>query len=174
MQQFPTFKYERQIWKRGYRYIAGIDEVGKGCFAGAVVAGVVVFEKNQMLKMQMINGEGNKQKTINNKQERKRRMLKYSRVPSAVQHDVDAGKVQHIVINDSKKLSARQRGFASEWIKKNALAWGVGEASASVINRVGIVKATEIAFRKAIGEANAGLRTKNKGQIDFLLVDAFY
>ena len=45
MKSLPTFIYEKQIWKRGYRYIAGIDEVGRGCFAGPVVAGAVVFGK---------------------------------------------------------------------------------------------------------------------------------
>lgn len=40
---FPTFDYERNIWRRGYRYVVGIDEVGRGAWAGPVVVGAVVF-----------------------------------------------------------------------------------------------------------------------------------
>ena len=32
-----------QLKKRGYKYIAGIDEVGRGCLAGPVVAGAVIL-----------------------------------------------------------------------------------------------------------------------------------
>ena len=34
----PTFKRERQLHKKGYKFIAGIDEVGRGPLAGPVVA----------------------------------------------------------------------------------------------------------------------------------------
>jgi ribonuclease HII len=71
-----------------------------------------------------------------------------------------------IVINDSKKLSAKQREVADKWIRKNALSFGIGSASVSQINKLGIKKATEIAFRKAIKNC--------KLKVDFLLIDAFY
>ncbi len=34
---------ERELAARGFRLIAGVDEVGRGCLAGPVVAGAVVF-----------------------------------------------------------------------------------------------------------------------------------
>ncbi len=39
----PTLKYEKDLWESGVRYIAGIDEVGKGSWAGplTVVAAVI-------------------------------------------------------------------------------------------------------------------------------------
>jgi ribonuclease HII len=40
----PTFEYERKLWGRGYRFVGGADEVGRGAFAGPVVAAVVVFD----------------------------------------------------------------------------------------------------------------------------------
>jgi len=41
-----SFKYERQIWRRDFKVVAGCDEVGRGCFAGPVVAACVVFSPN--------------------------------------------------------------------------------------------------------------------------------
>jgi ribonuclease HII len=152
MKSLPTFIYEKHIWKREYRYIAGIDEVGRGCFAGPVVASAVVFAKDSKL------GEGKGG----------------SRVKPGM---------TTLRIDDSKKLSAKQREAAAIWIKENCLAWGIGEASASIINRVGIVPATQVAFRRAIAQASERLNKHNyrdsrlRGndrRIDYLLIDAFY
>lgn len=122
----PNFSFEKRLWRKGFRVIAGVDEVGRGSFAGPVVAGCVSF-------------------------------LKDIKIPVK------------ITINDSKKLKPRQREKAEKWIKENTL-WGTGEVSASVINRVGMAKATQMAFRKAVANAAKG----NKNSIDFLLIDAFF
>ena len=39
----PTFNEENDIWQRGYRYVAGIDEAGRGPLAGPVVAAAVIL-----------------------------------------------------------------------------------------------------------------------------------
>ncbi len=39
----PSFETEHQLWTRGYRWIAGLDEAGRGCLAGPVVAAAVVL-----------------------------------------------------------------------------------------------------------------------------------
>ena len=39
----PTFEYEQKLWSAGIAHIAGVDEVGRGCFAGPVVAAAVVL-----------------------------------------------------------------------------------------------------------------------------------
>ena len=41
----PNFSFEKKLWRR-FGYVAGVDEVGRGSFAGPVVAGCVVFENN--------------------------------------------------------------------------------------------------------------------------------
>ncbi len=38
--------FERKFWGMGYKMIAGIDEAGRGCLAGPVVAAAVVFPHN--------------------------------------------------------------------------------------------------------------------------------
>lgn len=40
---FPTFLYEDELWKKDY-LVVGIDEVGRGAFAGPVTVGAVVFD----------------------------------------------------------------------------------------------------------------------------------
>jgi ribonuclease HII len=117
--KIPNFSFEKNIWKK-HKFVAGVDEVGRGSFAGPVVAGAVVFPRN--LKID-------------------------------------------VVINDSKKLTQKRREIADKWIKKNAVSWGIGEAGVGKINKLGIKKATEIAFRAAI---------KNCGEINYLLIDAFF
>jgi len=122
----PSFRYEKKLWKR-YKFVAGVDEVGRGSFAGPVVAGCVVFPKQ-------------------------------IKIP------------RDVSVNDSKKVSPRKRLIASVWIKENSLAWGIGESSASLINRIGTAKATKRAFRKAISETRKRLGCP----IDYLLIDAFF
>lgn len=36
-------KFERALWAKGYRRVAGVDEVGRGPLAGPVVAAAVIF-----------------------------------------------------------------------------------------------------------------------------------
>jgi len=39
----PTFDEEKGLYEQGYRFIAGIDEVGRGAIAGPVVAAAVIL-----------------------------------------------------------------------------------------------------------------------------------
>ncbi|MCK4963873.1 MAG: ribonuclease HII, partial [Dehalococcoidia bacterium] len=41
--QHPTFMEEERLAEQGYRFIAGIDEVGRGPLAGPVVAAAVIL-----------------------------------------------------------------------------------------------------------------------------------
>ncbi|MBX4205722.1 ribonuclease HII [Candidatus Microgenomates bacterium] len=126
----PHFSFERRVDKKGFNLIAGVDEVGRGCFAGPVVAGCVIFSSDYIRSV----------------------------------------KIVEVLINDSKKMSSKQRELSDKWIKSNCISWGLGEASVSTINKIGIKKATEMAFRKAIVDANKKLEKS----IEFLLIDAFY
>jgi len=42
----PSFVEERALEAEGYRYIAGVDEVGRGALAGPVVAAAVMLPRN--------------------------------------------------------------------------------------------------------------------------------
>ena len=46
----PNLKEERKLFKKGCKYIAGVDEAGRGPLAGPVVSAAVVFEKKSLNK----------------------------------------------------------------------------------------------------------------------------
>ncbi|MEM4230500.1 MAG: ribonuclease HII [Candidatus Pacearchaeota archaeon] len=50
----PSFKEEKIIWGKGYDFVIGVDEVGRGSFAGPVVAGAVVFKKGVRFKNRLM------------------------------------------------------------------------------------------------------------------------
>lgn len=43
---FPTFAEENELWGKGFQNIAGVDEVGRGAFAGPVVTAAVILDKD--------------------------------------------------------------------------------------------------------------------------------
>lgn len=137
LENYPDFSYEKSVWKKGYKMVAGCDEVGRGCLAGPVVCGAVVFTPTIVSTLHGLPLKG-------------------------------------VKVNDSKKLSGKQREISAKWIKQNALTYGIGVGSVAEINKYGIVGATQKAFRRAVAKANKKLQFKNKKSIEFLLLDAFY
>lgn len=85
------------------RLIAGIDEVGRGCIVGAVVAAAVILDPAKPI----------------------------------------AG------LTDSKKLSESKRRLLADEIKAKALAWAIGRAEPSEIDRLNILQATFVAMQRA-------------------------
>lgn len=47
LKERPTLRRERHLWAGGYCQVAGLDEAGRGAWAGPVVAGVVVLPPNR-------------------------------------------------------------------------------------------------------------------------------
>lgn len=42
----PGLEFEGQFHRQGYRFVVGLDEVGRGCLAGPAAAGAVIFPRN--------------------------------------------------------------------------------------------------------------------------------
>lgn len=42
----PDFEFETELHRQGYGYVAGLDEVGRGCLAGPAAAGAVILPRN--------------------------------------------------------------------------------------------------------------------------------
>jgi ribonuclease HII len=39
----PTLTWEKRLWASGHRFVAGVDEVGRGAWAGPLTVGVVIL-----------------------------------------------------------------------------------------------------------------------------------
>ena len=111
--------FEQQAIAEGFRFIAGVDEVGRGCLAGAVVAAAVVLDLSKPLP------EG---------------------------------------LNDSKKISAKNRERLNAEIRASAICYAIAQVEADEIDRINILQATKKAMISAIGQLNPAA--------DFLLIDA--
>ena len=60
----------------------------------------------------------------------------------------------HELINDSKKLTEKQREEAYKVIIENALAWGVGFCTPEEIDEINILNASRLAMERAIENMN--------------------
>jgi ribonuclease HII len=122
-----NLKKEKEIQKKGYKIVVGLDEAGRGPLAGPVVASAVF-------------------------------------VASSFQYNSSFEK-----INDSKKLSAKQRdGFYNLLTNNPGIKWGIGMVSEKTIDRINILEATKLAMLKAIEDLGLKL---NKASIDYLILD---
>ena len=52
----PTVDEELNLWEAGHRRIAGVDEVGRGCWAGPVVAAAVVLPAAVLADPRLLDG----------------------------------------------------------------------------------------------------------------------
>lgn len=136
----PTFSLEKRLWKRGYHLVIGVDEAGRGALAGPVVAGAVAFLTPQ------------NQKKIKNK------IL------------TEIKKISRAGIDDSKRLTSKTRLKLAAEIKKCCQSYAFASESVGTINRIGIVKATEKAMRRAIARVQSA-NCKVQSREAFVLVD---
>jgi len=95
---------ERGLRRAGYRYVAGVDEAGRGPLAGPVVAAAVVLDAR-------------------------------SRIPG---------------LQDSKRLSPRQREEVAEAIRRRAVSWAVAQATVEEVDRLNVLHASRLAMRRAV------------------------
>lgn len=110
-------KIEKDLFLRGLKNIAGVDESGRGPLAGPVFAAAVIFPQNIR---------------IDN-------------------------------LNDSKKLSEKQRNSLFEIINEKAICIGVGVVDSQEIDKINILNATLLAMKKSIENLSV--------KPDFILVD---
>lgn len=61
--QTPTFQFEQAFWQYGLLHVAGVDEAGRGCWAGPVTAGAVIFPADEVIAEQLDGVRDSKQMT---------------------------------------------------------------------------------------------------------------
>jgi ribonuclease HII len=57
----PDLSYERNLWQQGCRYIAGIDEAGRGPIAGPISAAAVILPPYEMIQQTLQGVRDSKQ-----------------------------------------------------------------------------------------------------------------
>jgi ribonuclease HII len=122
-------KLELDLLDRGYRYVAGVDEAGRGPWAGPLVAASVILDLEKIVK------------SLPN--------------PNSRNNDVipaEAGKPQEWWrnINDSKKLTHKKRQTLFEIIKQEAVAYKIVQISPADIDRLGVGEANKRAMSEAV------------------------
>ena len=65
----PDFNEEKKLWKKGYKRVACIDEVGRGALCGPVVAVAVFMNSNLKLKIQKLKIKDSKKLTPKKREE---------------------------------------------------------------------------------------------------------
>lgn len=121
MRDVPDWTLEALCWQAGLKYVAGMDEAGRGALAGPVAVGVVILPTDTAL-LRTLEG-----------------------------------------VRDSKQMTPLERARLAPRIRSISLAWALGLASADEIDRLGIVRAVQMAGMRAV--AALGLTP------DFLLCD---
>ncbi|OGY24832.1 MAG: ribonuclease HII [Candidatus Woykebacteria bacterium RBG_13_40_7b] len=119
--KLASFDQEKNLWSQGLQYIAGVDEVGRGAWAGPVVAAAVIFPQDIKINFPLC---------------------------------------------DSKLMAPKLRDKISEIILKRAVSVGYGIVGVRIINKIGIGRATQKAFRLALKNLEV--------ESEFELIDAFY
>ncbi len=112
------YLYEQDLYDKGVKLIAGVDEAGRGPLAGPVVAAAVILKKD----------------------------------------------AKFTYVDDSKKLTEKQRNLALIEIKENAIAIGIGISSVEEIDLINIYRAAREAMLSAIQQLSV--------KPEFLLIDA--
>jgi ribonuclease HII len=52
---YPTLNFENHLWAGGFQYVAGLDEAGRGCWAGPVCAAAVILPPQKSI-LKKLNG----------------------------------------------------------------------------------------------------------------------
>lgn len=75
-------------------------------------------------------------------------------------------------VDDSKKVSEKNRNLLYKEIKEKAIAYGIGMRDNNIVDQVNILEATKLAMADAIQAAALMLREKTGEDIDYVLFDA--
>jgi len=143
-------QYEKNLFDKGIKFIAGVDEVGRGPLAGPMVVSAVILDLqsifNIAIKAKSIVGMPNDEflSIINND----------------VEYQKNYGK-----INDSKKVTEKTRNVLADFIKENCISFSIIEISNTELDEIGISQATQKAFFNSV--------TKLKINPEYIFTDAF-
>lgn len=80
----PHIQYEQELHTAGYHTIAGIDEAGRGCWAGPVVAAAVVLSPQVLREPSLLAGIDDSKKLSEQQRERAYERIKQGAISTGV------------------------------------------------------------------------------------------
>ncbi|MGW8956197.1 ribonuclease HII [Paenibacillus sp. NPDC055715] len=95
-------RYEKECWEQSYERIAGIDEVGRGCLFGDVVAAAVILQNGELLE-----GVDDSKKLTDKKRETYYELIMEKAIAVGVGY-VDARTIDAINIKQAARLAMKQ------------------------------------------------------------------
>lgn len=95
-------QYEQELWDKGCRYIAGVDEAGRGCLFGDVVAAAVILPEGLRL-----DGIDDSKKLTDKKREAMYEVIMEHAVAVGVGR-VDAATIDRINIKQASRLAMKR------------------------------------------------------------------
>jgi len=150
--KYPNFSEEKKLWQQGFKYVAGLDEAGRGPLAGPVVAAAVMFCNFQFLKSNL-------------------KPLDCTRCNSAELNQSIFNDPILKKIKDSKKMTPKAREEVYDFLTKHSnIEWGIGIVSEKVIDEINILEATKMAIKRALQQVQDKLNLKP----DFLILDGSF
>ena len=66
---WPTLEFEAELWAKGIRRVAGIDEVGRGALAGPVYAAAVILPARKSILKELAGVRDSKQMTAEERED---------------------------------------------------------------------------------------------------------
>jgi len=119
-------QFERKLYEDGIKYIAGIDEVGRGPLAGPFVVSAVVLDLDKIFSIKLDEW-------------------------SSTNNDVKQLPLfPYTQIRDSKKVSANKRERLADFIRKEAISYSIATFSPREVDSLGISALTQRAFYNVI------------------------
>ena len=75
-------------------------------------------------------------------------------------------------VDDSKKITEKNREKLFTEIKAECVSWGIGMASHEIIDEINILQATKLAMKRAVNDLEKNLAKRGAGSLDMVLFDA--
>lgn len=156
-------QYERKLYSKGIKYVAGVDEVGRGPLAGPFVVSAVILDIEKILSKEFEKiletapqkGETSDKNTLG-KEESKKLNKKQCTGKSSINNDVKYDMLNqetvklYTLIRDSKKVTPKRRSVLSEFIKSEAISYSIEVYEPEEIDKLGITELTQRAFFNSV------------------------
>ena len=149
LMQKSNFELEKELYGRGYDFVIGVDEAGRGPLAGPVVA-VVAAVRNFQIQ--------NSKSQINSKIQNS----KSQNTPSVLRTSPPRrGGEEWELIRDSKTLSEKQREEIYGFIMENFFV-GTGICDHKTIDRMNVLQASFLAMKAALASLKSKIKNQNE------------